>query len=97
MDEGQIPGPMAIGVIDPLEAVQVRHDERNRALFQGIPVDVSQEVIMKESAIIEPGKLVFEDQAGRVLARILKVFEEVLVLHKNPTNRLTSDGLDRIV
>jgi hypothetical protein len=49
------------------------------------------EVIVKESAIVEPGKLVFEDQAGRVLARILEVVEKILVLHKkNPTSWLTS-------
>jgi hypothetical protein len=47
---------------------------------------------VKESAIVEAGELVFEDQAGRVLARILKVLEEIFFFHKkNPTNPLTSD------
>jgi hypothetical protein len=88
MDERLISGIMSVGVIDVLEMIQVQHDQGDGILIQSIPSYVLLEIVVEESAVVEPGQLVLEDQAGRVFADMLKIIGKIFKIHRlDPANR----------
>ena len=78
---------MTMVVVNLLEAVQVHHEQRQGPVFQRIPRDLVAEVIKEETAVIDTGELVFEDQARRICADMLKKMQKIFVFHTKAGSR----------
>ena len=63
---------LRVRVLRRLEAVQVRHDQRQATLFRIIPGDLVCEVVAQEPTIADSGQLVFENQAGGIGPGVIK-------------------------
>ena len=83
---------MTMVVVNLLEAVQVHHEQRQGPVFQRIPRDLVAEVIKEETAVIDTGELVFEDQARRICADMLKKMQKIFVLRRPDQGRYMSKG-----
>jgi hypothetical protein len=73
---------VTVGVVDALEEVDVQDQERQGKVLVLVPMDLVLEVAEKESAVVEPGELIFEDEAGGIFTDVLEKVDELAVLHR---------------
>src|SRR3990172_1210781 len=81
--QGLVTRVVTVGVVDALEEVHVEDQERQGKVLVLIPVDLVLEVAEKKSAVVEPGELVLEDEAGGIFTDVLKKVDELTVLHRD--------------
>ena len=80
-DEHLVAGVVPVGVVDLLELVQVDDQERQGEIIVALPPDLVLEVAEQETAIVNAGQLVLEDETRGILPDVFKEFYELAVLH----------------
>jgi hypothetical protein len=97
--QGFVARIVTVGVVDALEEVDVQDQERQGKVLVLIPVDLVLEVAEKKPAVVQPGELVLEDEAGGIFTDVLEKVDELAVLHRDRATpgRRTPGRLSRMI